>query len=115
MHLGDPVSWHFQSSCRDVHVWLRASVTPNFDHPFFITAARFNLQPFYCIAGAFEHCKHLAERDSYPTQMSTTEGTNVCLKESGPTDWPTRFFFFFWTSLEFSTNPKTHWSLLKHP
>src|SRR5260221_8518819 len=48
---------------------------------------------------------------SYPTQTSTTEGTNVCLKESGPTDWPTRAFFLLgllWTSLGFSTNPKTH-------
>src|SRR5258708_29836263 len=39
---------------RSVHVWLQASVTPNFDHPSFIMAARFDLQPFYCIAGAFE-------------------------------------------------------------
>ena len=52
----------------------------------------------------------MRERDSYPTQMSTTEGTNVHLKESGPMDWVTRVFFLLgllWTSLGFSTNPKT--------
>src|SRR6266436_903400 len=61
MHLGDPVSWHFRSSCRDVHVWLRASVTPNFNHPFFVMAVRFNLQPFYCIARAFEHTSFVTQ------------------------------------------------------
>ena len=48
----------------NIHVWLQASVTPNFDHPFFVMAARFDLQPFYCIAGAFK-CTSFVTRYSF--------------------------------------------------
>src|SRR5258706_2425889 len=46
-------------------------------------------------------------RDSYLTQTTTTEGTNVCLKDLGP--WTSnKGLLHIWTSLGFSTNPKTH-------
>ena len=58
----------------------------------------------------FEPCGVVSIRrgDSYPTQTSTTEGTNVHLKDLGPWTGQQGSSFFFWTSLGFSTNPKTH-------
>src|SRR5258705_10131205 len=40
---------------------------------------------------------------------STTEGTNVCLKDLGPQTGNKGGLLPIWTSLGFSTNPKTHW------